>query len=709
MFLCIKQTYLGGYSYIIMKKLNLICLSLGFTGLFLTSCLQEKNLYNPDDDNQNDKVGLTADFTLKTEKTSVTIHATATDGRVAKGVKFGIYTSKPYLNGDGKLEDPAFVGYTNENGTLEAKVVVANNVTQLYIIPLSAGYSAGDTEELQGYDIQESVTAEFTPVPFPTATRTRATGNGEYVATKITSNNFKELYIPYLSTEVSNWGIPISSEKGGAGLVSEAVLSTDFINQVNGLYPEKQNVSDADFSKNSDLKVVGKNGAEVWVTYIGDGGFSVKNSTVYNSLMYYNYTDDELLSMDHLTPATLHMTMLMPNTNQMQCPTGLKMQLLYWDGNQYSKTFPEGTRIGFAVAREGYKGNGSATEGSAYSFKRVSGSTLYPQLNGVVQGNYYSTPQLNQVGKSQAVTRWIDSSECCVTGFDIRPIGDNASDYDFNDVLFSISSSPIPDAIRPGVVIDPIEVVVASQSIYGTLAYEDLWPSQGDYDMNDFVVNYTYILGKNESNEVVGINLEFEPIAKGAAASTQIGFGIELPLNRSNISSVVGATLEEGNENATFIIWENVSNIANFSGAFVNTDKSKNFVSADKKTLAVTFSSPVSGSSLSFMKFNPFIFVGSRSHEIHLPDYQPTAKMNFDLLHTGVDCSDRSTGIYYRMKDRYSWALDFPRATKDSPAWKYPKEHSSIISAYPNYLDWIIDKDNTSWYEENNSNTEEIY
>lgn len=65
-----------------------------------------------------------------------------------------------------------------------------------------------------------------------------------------------------------------------------------------------------------------------------------------------------------------------------------------------------------------------------------------------MQGSYYSTPQLNQVKKTQAVTRRLNEFDCCVTGFDIRPIGDRMSDYDFNDVLFSVSSSPI-DAIQP--------------------------------------------------------------------------------------------------------------------------------------------------------------------------------------------------------------------------------------------------------------------
>lgn len=691
-----------------MKKVNLTCLSFGIIGMLFSSCLQEKNLYNPDNEDQEDnKVGLFADFSLKTEKTSVTIHATGLNGQAAEGVEFGIYTSKPCQNEDGKLENPAFVGYTDKAGELKAKVVVGKNITQLYIIPLSAGYSVGDAEELPSYDIQDAISANFSAVPFPTAARTRAAENETYTITENISNNYAGLCIPYRDAEVSNMGVPIRVEDGGSSLVSTSTFPASFINQVNSLYPEKQNVSDSDFSKNSDLKVVDKNGAEVWVTYIGDGGFNISNKDIYNSLMYYNYTESKLSSMNHLTPATLHMTMLLPNTNQRQCATGLKIQLLYWDGNKYSKTFPEGTRIGFAVAREGYRGDGrtSVTNASAYNFKRTSGSTLYPQLDGDVRGNYYSTPQLNQVGMSQAVTRRIDSYDYCVTGFDIRPIGDAKSDYDFNDVLIAISSSPI-EAIQPGAVIDPVEEAIASESIYGTLAFEDLWPNRGDYDMNDFVVNYAYTLGKNEANDITKITLEFEPIAKGAASTTQIGFGIELPMDKSNISSCVGARLENDNDYATLIIWDNVSDIAQFSGAFINTDKSKNKVTAEKQTVTIILKSAIS--ELPKIKFNPFIFVGSRSHEIHLPDYKPTSKMDQNLLGSGKDCSIESQNKYYRMEDMYSWALDFPRNTKESPAWRYPKEHSSVISAYPRYADWITDQDYT-WFEEGNADTEEIY
>lgn len=119
-----------------------------------------------------------------------------------------------------------------------------------------------------------------------------------------------------------------------------------------------------------------------------------------------------------------------------------------------------------------------------------------PVVNGDVSGMYYSTPVLNKWGKSQAVTRQLDGYNCCVTGFDIRPFGDNQSDYDFNDVMLKVTATP-EKAIEPGEDIPVEEEVVVTESIHGTLAFEDQWPNAGDYDLNDFVVNYTYGLGKN--------------------------------------------------------------------------------------------------------------------------------------------------------------------------------------------------------------------
>ena len=50
----------------------------------------------------------------------------------------------------------------------------------------------------------------------------------------------------------------------------------------------------------------------------------------------------------------------------------------------------------------------------------------------------------------------------------------------------------------------------------GTLAYEDLWPGMGDFDMNDMVLNYRFKTITNSDNKVVEMEAEFTLLAFGA-------------------------------------------------------------------------------------------------------------------------------------------------------------------------------------------------
>ena len=54
---------------------------------------------------------------------------------------------------------------------------------------------------------------------------------------------------------------------------------------------------------------------------------------------------------------------------------------------------------------------------------------------------------------------------------------------------------------------------------------------------------------------------------------------------------------------------------------------------------------------------------------------------------------------YFRMKDMYCWALDFPRTSADEAAWRYPKEKSSVVKAYKNYNKWVTNKTDLSWFD----------
>jgi LruC domain-containing protein len=56
----------------------------------------------------------------------------------------------------------------------------------------------------------------------------------------------------------------------------------------------------------------------------------------------------------------------------------------------------------------------------------------------------------------------------------------------------------------------------------GTIAFEDLWPSYGDYDFNDVALNYQVILKLNAQNLAVQMDLT---VVKSNGAGFTNGIG----------------------------------------------------------------------------------------------------------------------------------------------------------------------------------------
>lgn len=675
--------------------------------LCCVACVNEKDLYEPsgEDPGETEELDLSFKFALRSDK-QIHISVTRADGKAAEGIGVGVYLQQPYEE-DGIISGkPLYMGYTDGNGQIDATISVPANSDKLYVASLTAGYPG-----VQKMDVQPSMTCNLTATAFQIKTATTRmvatrseTGLDVPVGQKL--SNLYELYSPYTDSEIGKDGIPLLN---ASPLVTKEELSAKFLNLMNSWYPEQKNVQDVDLKKSSDLVVTDELGAEVWATYVGDGGFYVNNATVYNVLAYYSYQEGELGRREDIQGH--RMTLLLPNTHQQKCPSGLKVQLLYWDGKQYSKVFPKGARIGFAVARDGLNianvnaANGGVNSKSSYKFK----NQTFP--NGDVNGFYYSTPSLNATKRTNAVIRNVPDYNCCIMGFDIRPYDDPKADYDFNDVMIKLTASPV-SAIKPEEDIPVIDEFTPSEAVYGTLAFEDQWPKMGDYDFNDFVMNYSYELEKGDNNMITALKLTFTPIAKGAASWTHIGVGIELPLSADNIDKAKseGATLEEGNDRATFIVWNDVNTAFGTTEGYVNTEGAVVGVSAIPVEVTVRLKTPVS--SLLTQKFNPFIFVNSRQREIHLVDYKPTKHADTSLFGTENDRSDPGAEVYYRMDNRYPWALDFPRKEDSSPTWNYPKERVIITKAYPNYEKWVLDQSNLSWFDASvsgNVNKEFLY
>ncbi len=240
------------------------------------------------------------------------------------------------------------------------------------------------------------------------------------------------------------------------------------------------------------------------------------------------------------------------------------------------------------------------------------------------------------------------------------------------------------------------------EDVFGTLAYEDLWPSYGDFDMNDLVLDYNIIERVNVANNVEEI--EFTFVIRALGAMLDSGFGIELPVNHSYVASVDGARYttglisnrangtENGHDNAVIILWdESALNM----GKFVNTLNPANHVDEDTLTVTVTFDTPVEQSALGAAPYNPFIYVdGDRGKEVHLPGKQPTALADPGFFGQYDDATEPGTSNTYVSKSNLFWAIHLP------VSWTYPREYQDVTNAYNNFQAWAESGGvtNQDWY-----------
>lgn len=246
---------------------------------------------------------------------------------------------------------------------------------------------------------------------------------------------------------------------------------------------------------------------------------------------------------------------------------------------------------------------------------------------------------------------------------------------------------------------------------WGTLAYEDLWPSRGDYDFNDMVVKYRHIQVANADNKVVRLEAKFQ--VKAIGASFHNGFGFKIDLNPSYISSVKGSNitdnvvtlnskgLESGHSNGSVIIvfddaFDNLG--TNPGGTFVNTLASATEIVAPEMTITINFVNPIDPSLLGNAPHDPFIFInGDRGRELHLADKEPTDLANSTYLGTLHDASNSATGVYYRTKRNLPWAMNIIHE------FRQPLEKNAVNKAYNHFNSWAASggAQYKDWYKDN--------
>lgn len=256
------------------------------------------------------------------------------------------------------------------------------------------------------------------------------------------------------------------------------------------------------------------------------------------------------------------------------------------------------------------------------------------------------------------------------------------------NTLFDTDGDTVPDDQDdfPNQILKANNNLIASQ----TIAYEDLWPATGDFDMNDLVMSFDYNLITDANGYLTEVIGNYQLLATGGILHN--GFGIEFPfLAPGDLQMCIEPSptikrgiQEPGQKNAVVLLftdmrkemydWNTLEDAIHFSAPTLYTVSFR----VTKKILL---------SSIKTDGFNPFIYrvKGTSRSEVHLSGRQPTNLADQSLFHTVNDNTSPGTATTYVSKTGLPFAIMLP--TSSSP-FEYPKEVKDICATYLHFSSW---------------------
>lgn len=261
----------------------------------------------------------------------------------------------------------------------------------------------------------------------------------------------------------------------------------------------------------------------------------------------------------------------------------------------------------------------------------------------------------------------------------------------------------VPASKDPSNVTYPIDVTLGTTYTY---AFEDNYPSIGDYDMNDFVLDLNLGYTMSATNKVSKIKIQTKVRAVGA--SKRLAAGIQLDgILKANVKSVTNTNttfsggvfslnngLEDSQEYAVIPLTDNAHALFGKDVTeTINTNVAEAYLPAKDISIEVSFNEPIDISAISLIDMlNVFIINGgystSNRTEVHLRGYNPSKK-----------AVDISTGKNYSTSN-FVYGIRVPKSIK------YPTEWTRIIDAYPLFKTWVSSngQSDPDWYNTNDAN-----
>lgn len=311
----------------------------------------------------------------------------------------------------------------------------------------------------------------------------------------------------------------------------------------------------------------------------------------------------------------------------------------------------------------------------------------------------YSNEEFNTNKVPGCITLYDEESKNIVIGFED---GDLRS---YEDFLFYVEATP--GVINPGWSLTAkIPEPTVTTTYAGALVFEDMWPSKGDYDLNDVVVNYHSNVTTDVNNNVIQLADEFTVVNDGALYTN--GFGYELGLSPDAIESI---TINRAGVVSTFKTdAKGLEEGQNGRSVIMLLDDHKE-AKGKKITVVVKIKSSAGvklGTGVMYPPYNPFIVAesnvnkGKDRKEVHLPKtYKPTALAG----KLGQEDDASTSSVWYvsvaEPNDiQYPFALNIPF---DSTYKKFiPSTEGRIISIdYPGFTNWVKSNGltNQNWYK----------
>ena len=569
--------------------------------------------------------------------------------------------------------EPLYAGYTDGQGRFEGTIELPSYIRKAYVLT-PAFYARTLLEATRSGDMLTASAESGAPAnAAPASTRAK-----EYHSTAVERDGWKTWLGSYDTTygsigyeykgdlKVKNYGALL---KAHASVFDTTKKCPEEYRSSRDLYLEKS--------------------AEVVITLLG-------SNTCWNSSMgyYYYKTGNKPKSL-----ADADVVMIFPNTQDGRWSNspwesrlyqgverGTAVQLIYYpeiaDGSKAGATtvFPADYRIGFVLATNAWTNRLRAGD---KKYRAATSDGLSVNNNGVA----YQTPRT-------AVFRYTDKK----SGINsvLFSFEDHNNDENFSDVVFTMTSNPV-DAVTDIPSVDVNDGKKTANVLRGIYAFEDLWPSRGDYDMNDVMVRSDYEKVFNEK----GI---FEE-----------SFMLKTFANFAGNANGLAVTLTGAAADAKLEFSVRKPGAETFEAADFERDGKVVLLTPDvKETMGATYritakyDAPVAEAQAGTIK--PFIYrtdrdglTAGKRWEVHIPYEAPTARAEMSFFGTNDDKSVPEKGIYYVRAENYPFAF-FLSGANDGDVAKLldqTNEKSPIDQVYPAYAEWAATngEKNKDWYK----------